>query len=91
MRKEVKEIAKSNVVVSDLTGAVLNAGNHIKVVLKEAEGDATYILDAAREEVAELIAKAAKQKRRGRKPKTASAASAVAEPVSEPEPELAVA
>ena len=81
-QEEVNEIAKSNVIVSDISGDVLDT-NHIKVTLKEVAGDATYVLDVARDEIQLLLANATKQGRRGRKPKVAP----VAEPVSEPEAE----
>lgn len=88
-------MAKSSVIVSDITQAVLAAEQHVQVVIKEVEGGATWVLDAGKEEVADLINVGTKQKRRGRPTSKATQTTVAAaapepepEPVAEPEPAL---
>lgn len=61
-------MARATVLISDLSGEHIPDGEYVHVAI--TDGSNRYDLDARNSEVAELIAKARKSKRRGRKPKT---------------------
>lgn len=63
-------MARQTVLVSDLSGAQIPDGKYVHVAI--TDGSNRYDLDALDDEVAELIAKARKTKRRGRKKNNAA-------------------
>lgn len=62
-------MARTTVLISDLSGEQILEGEYVHVAI--TDGANRYDLDARNSEVAELIAKARKSKRRGRKKKAA--------------------
>ena len=62
---------KSTVLVSDLSGEVLQNGNAAHIVIStDAEPNARYTLDVSVAEIENLLSVAQKTKRRGRPSKT---------------------
>lgn len=69
-------MASKTILVSDLTGEQIN-GNAARVtIVTDAEPGTSYTLDTSVEEVAPLMEKATKQRRRGRPRKTTKAPAA---------------
>ncbi len=62
-------MARSTILVSDISGEQIPEGEYVHVSV--TDGSNRYDLDARNTEVAELIAKARKSKKRGRKAKAA--------------------
>ncbi len=64
-------MARKTVLVSDLTGAVIEERDAAQLVINYADARrGRVVLDVNAEEVADLAAKGLRQARRGRKPKT---------------------
>jgi hypothetical protein len=67
-------VARKTIFVSDLTGRTIDEKDAATVTIKYADArKGQVVLDVNANEVADLAAKGAKQARRGRKPKSASA------------------
>lgn len=63
-------MAKRTVLVSDLTGKTIESGDAVKIRLAFEDGRRGVVeLDAAADEVQDLLAKGRKVARRGRRPK----------------------
>jgi hypothetical protein len=62
-------MARKTVLVSDLSGEEIPEGKYVHVAI--SDGSNRYDLDVIDDEVAELVAKGRKSKRRGRKGKSA--------------------
>jgi hypothetical protein len=62
-------MARRTILVSDLSGEQIPEGKYVHVAI--TDGSNRYDLDAVDDEVAELMAKGRKSKRRGRKAKSA--------------------
>lgn len=63
-------MARTTVLISDISGQQIPEGEYVHVAI--TDGTARYDLDAINSEVAELIAKGRKSKRRGRKKASAA-------------------
>jgi hypothetical protein len=68
-------VARKTVLISDLTGAEIDEKDAATVTIKYADARrGLVVLDVNANEVNDLAVRGAKQARRGRKPKSASAA-----------------